>query len=65
MTEEKKRCMICGKLVLMIKGGICDPCQERVRGEALGKNADARNQAEKEFKKHGVGTDLERPGSKK
>jgi hypothetical protein len=65
MGEEKKRCMICGKLVLTIKGGICDPCQEKIRGEALGRNADARNQAEKELKKHGVRTDLGRPETKK
>lgn len=65
MEEEKKRCMICGKLVLMVKGGICDPCQQQIRGEALGKNADARAQAEKELKKHGVQTDLGKPATKK
>jgi hypothetical protein len=57
---EKKRCMVCGKLVVMIKGGICDPCQQQIRGEALGKNAGLRSEAEKELKKHGVQTD---PGS--
>lgn len=50
---EKKRCMICGQ-ERPLKGGICDPCQERIRREALGEQANVRAQAEKELKKHGV-----------
>ncbi len=45
--------MICGK-ALPLKGGICDPCQERIRGEALGRQAGERGDAERELKKHGV-----------
>lgn len=51
--EEKKKCMICAQ-VRPLKGGICDPCQERIRREALGEQATVRSQAEKELKKHGV-----------
>jgi len=48
-----KKCMICAKPA-PLKGGICDPCQERIRGEALGRQAGERGQAERELKKHGV-----------
>jgi len=57
MEQEKKKCMICGKAMLLIKGGICAPCQERIRREAMGEQADVRGQAEKELKKHGVTPD--------
>lgn len=53
MDNEKKKCMVCGKAVLL-KSGICDPCQERIRREAMGGQAEARTDAEKELKKHGV-----------
>lgn len=53
MDKEKKKCMVCGKAA-PIKGGICEPCQERIRREAMGEQADVRTQAEKELKKHGV-----------
>ena len=56
MAEEKKNCMVCGKVV-PLKGGICDPCQERIRKEAMGHQADQRVQADKELKKHGVTPD--------
>lgn len=57
--------MVCGKPSPMMKGGICDPCQERIRGEALGKGAEVRGQAEKELKKYGVKLDPGRLGDKK
>jgi predicted amidophosphoribosyltransferase len=50
---DKKKCMLCGK-DLPLKGGICESCQERVRREALGEQANVRAQADKELKKHGV-----------
>ena len=53
---EPKKCMVCGKVALL-KGGICDPCQERIRKEAMGHQADQRVQADKELKKHGVTPD--------
>ena len=57
--EKKKRCMICGKDG-SLKGGICDPCQERIRKEAMGQQAVERVQAEKELKRHGVTSDSQR-----
>ena len=55
MVPEKK-CMVCGKAV-PLRGGICEPCQDRIRREAMGEQAGARSQAEKELKKHGVNPD--------
>ena len=54
MAEEKKKCMICGKEVLVLKGGICDPCQDRIRREALGEQAGITERADRELEKHGV-----------
>ena len=54
MSEEKKRCMICAKQVDFLKGGICEPCQDRIRREAMGEQAGTTERANKELKKHGV-----------
>jgi len=54
MTEEKKKCMICAKSVLILKGGICEPCQDRIRREALGEQAGVGERADRELAKHGV-----------
>lgn len=62
MDQEKKRCMVCAKLMPSLKGGICEPCQERIRREAMGEQKGLHTQAEKELKKHGVTPDS---GSKK
>ncbi len=56
MEPEKKKCMVCGKL-MVLKGGICEPCRERIRREAMGEQANIRTQADKELKKHGVTPD--------
>jgi len=53
MSEEKK-CMLCGKPVPLPKGGICEPCQERIRREALGKQADNSKAADRELTRHGI-----------
>lgn len=53
MEKGQKKCMVCGKPT-PLRGGICEPCQERIRREAMGEQADGRAQAEKELKKHGV-----------
>jgi hypothetical protein len=45
--------MLCGK-PMILKAGICDPCRDRVRREAMGEQADLRTQTETELKKHGV-----------
>lgn len=54
MSEEKKRCMICAKMVTFLKGGICEPCQDRIRREAMGEQAGISDRADKELHKHGV-----------
>jgi hypothetical protein len=54
MSEEKKKCMTCGKPVTMVKGGICEPCQERIRREALGEQADKSKAADRELTRHGI-----------
>ena len=59
MENEQKKCMICAKAT-PLKGGICEPCQERIRREAMGGQADIRAQAEKELKKHGITPDREK-----
>ena len=57
MSEEKKKCMICAKSVPILKGGICEPCQERIRREALGEQAGVAERADRELAKHGVNPD--------
>ena len=54
MSEEKKKCMICAKPVPILKGGICEPCQDRIRREALGEQAGVGERADRELAKHGV-----------
>ena len=53
MKTEKRQCMVCGK-VMELRGSICDPCQQRIRNEALGERDNLRVQSEKELKKQGV-----------
>jgi hypothetical protein len=54
MNEEKKKCMICGKGMAVLKGGICEPCQDRIRREAMGEQAGISDQADRELTRHGV-----------
>ena len=54
MSEAAKRCMICAKPSEVIKGGICQPCQERIRREALGEQAGVAEGAEREISRHGI-----------
>jgi hypothetical protein len=54
MAEIKTKCMVCGKQVDIVKGGICEPCQDRIRREALGEQAGISDRAERELAKHGV-----------
>jgi predicted amidophosphoribosyltransferase len=56
MDVEKKKCMVCGKPA-DLKGGICEPCNERIRQEARGGQAELKGRAEKELKKLGVDPD--------
>jgi hypothetical protein len=54
MSEEKKKCMICAKPAEILKGGICEPCQDRIRREAMGEQAGVSERAERELAKHGI-----------
>ncbi|MSP41293.1 MAG: hypothetical protein EXR70_22630 [Deltaproteobacteria bacterium] len=54
MAEPLKRCMVCAKTADVLKGGICQPCQERIRREAMGEQAGVSERAEREIAHHGV-----------
>lgn len=54
MADAKKRCMICAKEAAVLKGGICEPCQDRIRREAMGEQAGISERADKELSKHGI-----------
>lgn len=54
MVEEKKKCMVCGKPVMIMKGGICEPCQDRIRREAMGEQVGMGDRADKELRRQGV-----------
>jgi len=49
-----KKCMVCAKPAELLKGGICDPCQERIRREAMGEQSGTAEQAERELSRHGI-----------
>jgi len=46
--------MICAKPAVTLQGGICQPCQERIRREAQGEQADVADRAEREISHHGI-----------
>ncbi|MBM4261570.1 MAG: hypothetical protein FJ145_09075 [Deltaproteobacteria bacterium] len=46
--------MICAKPSDVLKGAICEPCQDRIRREAMGEQAGVNACAERELNKHGV-----------
>ena len=54
MADAKKRCMICAKEAAVLNGGICEPCQDRIRREAMGQQAGISERADKELFKHGI-----------
>lgn len=54
MAEATKRCLICAKPADVLKGGICAPCQDRIRREAMGEQAGVSERADRELSKHGV-----------
>jgi hypothetical protein len=54
MADVKKRCMICAKEAPVLKGGICEPCQDRIRREAMGEQAGISDRADKELLRHGI-----------
>jgi hypothetical protein len=54
VNEPSKKCMICAKPAGVIKGGICQPCQERIRREAMGEQAGIADRAEREITRQGI-----------
>ena len=46
--------MICAKPMEVLKGGICEPCQDRIRREALGEQAGIAERADREISRQGV-----------
>jgi hypothetical protein len=54
MGEATKKCMICAKPSESLKGGICQPCEERIRREALGEQAGVADRAEREISRQGI-----------
>ncbi|MEE8302462.1 MAG: hypothetical protein V3S24_08520 [Candidatus Tectomicrobia bacterium] len=53
MAEQPKLCMLCG-LQEVETGSICPACSEGVKREALGKQANLKQQAEREIRRQGV-----------
>ena len=54
MAEPAKRCMVCAKTMPVLKGGICEPCEEKIRREAMGEQARASESSDHELSRHGV-----------
>ncbi len=54
MADAFRKCMVCAKPAPVLKGGICEPCQERIRREALGEQGRLTESAERELTSHGV-----------
>ena len=54
MTATSKKCMVCAKPATVLKGGICEACQEKIRREALGEQARTSEGADRELIHHGV-----------
>lgn len=52
MEAKEKICPVCGKKG-DFKGFACDPCQEKIRREALGERQKIKQEADKEIKKYG------------
>lgn len=54
MSQAEKKCMVCAKPAPVLKGGICEPCQDKIRREAMGEQARAGEGADRELTRHGV-----------
>ena len=54
MGEAAKKCMICAKPADVLKGGICEPCQDKIRREAMGEQSGMAGRAERELTSHGI-----------
>ena len=54
MTENTKKCLVCAKTVVVLKGDICEACQDRIRREAMGEQARVSEGADRELNRQGV-----------
>jgi hypothetical protein len=54
MKDASKKCMICAKPAAVLKGGICEPCQDRIRREAMGEQAGTAERANRELSHQGI-----------
>jgi hypothetical protein len=54
MSERTKKCMVCAKPATILKGGICEACQDRIRREAMGEQARNSEGADRELARHGI-----------
>jgi hypothetical protein len=54
MTETIKKCMVCANPAESLRGGICEPCQDKIRREAMGEQARNNESAERELSRQGV-----------
>jgi len=54
MADAQKKCMVCAKPAAILKGGICEPCQDRIRREAMGEQAGISDRADRELTRQGV-----------
>lgn len=45
--------MVCARVV-PLNGGICQPCNEKIRAQAQGARRDIRDRSDRELRKHGV-----------
>jgi hypothetical protein len=54
MSEAPKKCMICAKPNVELRAGICNPCQDRIRREALGEQDRIADRAEREISRQGI-----------
>jgi len=54
MSAPIKKCMICAKPAEVLSGGICQPCQDRIRREAMGEQAGVTDRAEREISHQGI-----------
>ena len=54
MIQAEKKCMVCARPVPVLKGGICELCQDKIRREAMGEQARTGEGADRELTHHGV-----------
>lgn len=49
----KKKCMVCAK-EKVFEGSICPECQEKIRGEAVGRRKEEKREADRALRREGV-----------